>query len=81
MKGKILFSTNKEVGILPPGPINNKIFFDSQGQIRKGLELNKDYRGVNIDVWKLLQNIYKGGPMVVRQENDIYSKDLSEEYL
>lgn len=41
--------------------------------IRKGLDLNKDYRGVNKEVWVLLNKIYGGGPTIAREELDIYS--------
>ena len=80
MKSRVKFSPNKEIGILPPGPIDNQVFYDSQGEVKQELELNKDYRGVNIDVWKSLSKIYQGGPLVVRSEMDIYSKDLKEHF-
>jgi hypothetical protein len=50
-------------------------------KIRKNLELNKDYRGVNMEVWTQLHKIYGGGPLIVREELDIYSKDMKNEYL
>ena len=31
MKNRIRFSTNKEIGILPPGPIDNSVLFDRNG--------------------------------------------------
>lgn len=40
--------------------------------LKKDLELNKHYRGVNKDVWQLLHKIYGGGPCIVREELDIY---------
>lgn len=48
-------------------------------RVRKGLELNKDYRGVNKEVWQIFHRIYGGGPLIVRDEEDIYSQDLSAE--
>jgi hypothetical protein len=45
------------------------------------LEVNKDYRGVNREVWEQLLQIYGGGPAIVREDLDIYSNDLTEEYL
>ena len=33
-----------------------------------------------MDVWKLLSNIYKGGPTVVRTELDIYSEDANDKF-
>jgi hypothetical protein len=97
VKQKVQFSENKEIGILPPGPICNGDFLtrqidpvedkqedkDEEGAeqkekverkaIKKGLELNKDYRGVNKEVWVLLNRIYGGGPVIAREELDIYS--------
>jgi hypothetical protein len=35
--------------------------------LRENLEVNKDYRGVNKDVWMLLQKIYGGGPQIIRE--------------
>ena len=56
MKKKLRISPNKEIGILPPGPITNNEFFIKNGDLpdivlKKGLILNKDYRGVNNQVW------------------------------
>jgi hypothetical protein len=62
----VIFSENKDIGVLPPGPIYNDSFFTRQNReevkgeaepevsIKPGLELNKDYRGVNFEVWNLL---------------------------
>jgi hypothetical protein len=76
-------SENERVGILPPGPINNDDLLekDAHGvmRIREGLVVNRDYRGVNKDVWMIFQRMYGGGPMIVRAELDIYSKDMSNE--
>jgi len=51
-------SENSKIGILPPGPISNDNLFikfvegkEISSVIREGLELNKDYRGVNREVW------------------------------
>ena len=87
----MIFSENKDIGVLPPGPIYNDSFFTrghkSESQenpepetIKNGLELNKDYRGVNFEVWNLLQKIYGGGPLIVREDLDIYSRDIKDEY-
>ena len=83
---KVKLSPNKEIGILPPGPICNDDFFVKVNQgdvpvLKQDLELNKHYRGVNYQVWSLLQKIYGGGPVVVREELDIYSEDIIEQYL
>jgi hypothetical protein len=47
--------------------------------IKEGLELNKEYRGVNKEVWQIFHRMYAGGPIIVREELDIYSRDLSKE--
>jgi len=47
--------------------------------MRTDLSVNKDYRGVNKEVWQLLHKMYGGGPIIVREALDIYSKDLSKE--
>ena len=81
--------------MLPPGPIYNDSFYTRQNPsiakeekndpveliIKPGLQLNIDYRGVNFEVWNLLQKIYGGGPLIVREELDIYSKDIKDEYV
>ena len=95
-------SPNKEIGVLPPGPINNNNLFiivkqsepqlnqsdvslttnqiKKVHQLRGDLVLNEDYRGVNKDVWQLLNKIYGGGPIIVRKKLDIYSKDMISPY-
>jgi hypothetical protein len=48
-------SGNDKIGILPPGPINNDELFmktaNGEHKLRPDLEINKDYRGVNKEVW------------------------------
>lgn len=44
--------------------------------LKKDLELNKHYRGVNKEVWELLHKIYGGGPTIVREELDINTLDV-----
>eukprot|EP00347_Sterkiella_histriomuscorum_P005030 403358170 len=79
-------SENPKIGVLPPGPISNDDLFikvidgkDSSTQIREGLELNKHYRGVNKEVWQIFHRMYGGGPIIIRQELDIYSRDISKD--
>lgn len=46
------------------------------------LVLNKDYRGVNYEVWTLLKRIYGAtGQEVVRESLDIYDEDAMDVYL
>jgi len=73
---------------LPPGPITNddlyvKVFDGKEYSmhVREDLELNKHYRGVNKEVWQLLHRMYGGGPIIVREELDIYSRDLSRDQM
>jgi len=49
--------------------------------IKPGLELEKDYKSVFKEVWDRFYKIYRGGPMVVRKGNDIYSEAGSDEEL
>jgi hypothetical protein len=43
--------------------------------------VNKDYRGVNREVWGILHRLYGGGPIVVREDPmNIYSRDLQREH-
>lgn len=48
--------------------------------LKKDLQLNKHYRGVNHEVWHLLHKIYGGGPIVIREELDIYAADVNVQY-
>jgi len=36
---------------------------------------------VNKEVWILLHRIYGGGPVIAREELDIYSQDLTDHFL
>ena len=47
--------------------------------MKQNLELNRDYRGVNRDVWSIFYRMYGGGPTIIREELNIYSKDVSKE--
>ena len=81
---------------MPPGPISNECLFEkvpiisnpvetSKGKyatrIKRGLIVNKDYRGVNHEVWTILLKMYGGGPQLVRDDPiDIYSRDMGSEF-
>lgn len=71
-------SESARVGVLPPGPVDNSALFRKPNLLRQGLQLNKDYWGVNLHVWLALTKIYGGGPPIVREALDIYSEDRSE---
>lgn len=52
---QIRMSPNEKIGVLPPGPISNHELFensnDGEHELRSGLQVNRDYRGVNKEVW------------------------------
>ncbi|CAE7349073.1 usp33 [Symbiodinium natans] len=64
-----------------PGPITNEPLFDKDDpqKLRKNLRLKLDYIGVNARVWWLFMHVHGGGPAIVRDELEIYSKELSVE--
>ena len=50
-------------------------------RLRRELQLNKDYRGVNKEVWQIFHRMYGGGPVIMRSELDVYSRDLSNDHV
>ena len=85
-KARLRVSENPRVGILPPGPISNDDLYVKMHdgkefvlQFRDDLVQNKDYRGVNREVWQIFHRMYGGGPIIVREDLDIYSRDLSSD--
>lgn len=66
------------VGILDPGPITNYLLLDDNNQPLEGLIRGKHYRGVNKAVWQQLYNTYCGGPVIRRDEINIYSEEYKE---
>ncbi|CAK66268.1 unnamed protein product (macronuclear) [Paramecium tetraurelia] len=54
---------------LHPGEISNKILYDKY-KAKEELVLDKDYVLVNDQVWNVLVNIYKGGPMMTINDLD-----------
>ena len=82
----ICWSTNEDIGVLPPGLISNEedLFEDDGQQLRRDLRVNLNYRAVNPFVWYLFFVNYGGlpGAASVRQSPreaiDIYSKSLME---
>ena len=67
-----------DVGILDPGPITNYLLLDENNQPLEGLIRGKHYRGVNKLVWQQLYNTYWGGPVIRRNEINIYSDEYKE---
>lgn len=78
---QVRVSENEKIGVLPPGPISNHTLFVKNSSleltIKANLQLNKDYRGVNKEVWQIFHRLYSGGPIIIRESLDIYSQDLS----
>lgn len=73
-------SQNERIGVLPPGPISNYYLFKRGGEdVKCGLVLNQDYRGVNKEVWSVFHKLYGGGPLIGREQLDIYSVDITKE--
>ena len=78
-------SENPKIGVLPPGPISNQDLFEKRFEkeyiIKKNLSLNSEYRGVNREVWDLISKIYGGGPPIIREQLNIYSRDVTKEVM
>jgi len=76
VSNKISKQVNDRVGVLPPRPIENSCLLTGS-QTTKGLELNKHYVAVSKDVWTIFHRTYGGGPIIVRETEDIYSADVA----
>lgn len=59
----------------PPGPISNFELLapGSSSRIRPDLVLDQDYCVISPGVWGVLHDIYGGGPVLLREDVDIYS--------
>jgi len=64
-----------------PGSITNERLFDKDdpNKPRANLRLRIDYIGVNARVWWLFMHVHGGGPVICRQELDIYSQECRPE--
>ena len=63
---------------LPPGPITNGILVEQLRKNRKDIAKAKEYRCVNFNVWRFYELVHGGGPVIGRQEQELYSpKGLS----
>ena len=71
-------SNKKGVGILDPGPISNYQLFDHDKKPKEGLEKGRHYRGVNREVWQQLYITYGGGPIIHRNELNIYANEYED---
>ena len=59
----------------PPGPINNFDLLNpgTHNEIRADLVIDQDYCVVSPGVWNVLHDIYGGGPVLQRENINIYS--------
>ena len=62
-----------------PGPIDNSVLFEPVEGVEplEGLSADDDYAGLNEATWRVLVDIYGGGPCVCRAKFDIYSEPLA----
>lgn len=67
--------------MMQPGPVSNARLCDRKsGQVRSGLKLRIDYIGVNARVWWLFRHFHGGGPLICREDLDIYSAERRPEH-
>ena len=84
-------SENINLGVLPPGQINNKQICDETSEIdgtnrfklKVGLKINKDYIVVNQLLWEWFLLNYDGGPEIIMESdqdsiNNLIFKDLKD---
>lgn len=45
-----------------PGPVDNKNLLESNGKCKSNLKKGEDYKVVSIYIWRLLKDLYGGGP-------------------
>ena len=69
-------SENTTIGVLPPGPINNRILCDeneAQGKfkLKPGLIIKKDYYIINQLLWEWFLLNYDGGPEIMVENNKV----------
>ena len=69
-------SENPAIGVLPPGMITNEEDLMVDQRLVEGLRINLQYRAVPEGVWKLFKANYGGGPEIVRESMDIYSREV-----
>ena len=72
-------SDNINLGVLPPGPIdNNKIcdntVYNEKYNLKKGLRIKKDYIIVNQLLWEWFLLNYEGGPEVIMENINASSR-------
>lgn len=48
-----------------------------QKKLAEGLRINIHYRAIPESVWKILSTNYGGGPAIVRESIDIYSREIA----
>ena len=64
----------KNVGVLPPGPVDNLPLLDKnengEFSLKKGLQKKKDYIIIGELVWDFFALNYNGGPAIILNNND-----------
>lgn len=77
---KKIVSSNKLIGVLPPGPVTNANLFEKKAKsfgketLKPEMKKNQDYVIVNEKVWRFFLFNYNGGPEIeVRKSDDIYT--------
>ena len=83
-----IFTSNKNIGVLPPPPINNSILLNrndnGEYELKRSLHKNKDFIIVNDVTWDFFFLNYNGGPAIAVSSNttttNIYTSliDISE---
>jgi len=71
-------SENPAIGILPPGMISNEedLMVTEEKKLLEGLRINLHYRALPECVWKIFKANYGGGPEIIRESMDIYSREV-----
>ena len=64
--------SHSDIGVLPPGPINNWMLLKENGELKPKLKPAVHYRAINRDVWETYVFIYSGGPEIIRRSLNIY---------
>ncbi|EGR30259.1 ubiquitin carboxyl-terminal hydrolase family protein, putative [Ichthyophthirius multifiliis] len=63
-----------------PGPINNNCILKKDGTIKDNLQIDIDYIYVNQFVWKILSELYEGGPQILVSQETIEQINRIENY-
>jgi hypothetical protein len=82
-----IYTANKNIGVLPPPPINNSILLNrndkGEYELKRNLHKKKDYIIINDVTWDFFFLNYNGGPAITvssSNTNNIYTSliDINE---